>query len=142
MVDRLNYSTYTAIPEARSETHREMESSGTLGLLRDVTLRSNLAAYYAVHELLSGILAQPIGAYKEILTGALPGGLWYSSRIDSTRVDPRDLERGLRTLASHPRLESAVNSELAYATSMLFYTRRFKGQANDLLTQLAEAYPE
>ena len=142
MLSRLDVSRMTQMPEMRSETFREMEGSGTLGLLRDVTLRGNLASYYARHELLSGILAQSFGGYGEVLTGALPGGLWYTSRIDSTRVDAGDLERGLRALMLHPELERAVNSELAYATSLMFYTRQFKAEATGLLVQLADAYPE
>ncbi len=66
MMARLNYSTWTAMERTLSTTFREMESSGTLGLLRDVTLRSNLGVYYAEYELLSDILAEPIGAYREI----------------------------------------------------------------------------
>ena len=142
MLSRLDVSRITQMPEMRSETFREMESSGTLGLLRDVTLRGNLATYYARHELFSGVFAEPPGGYDGILTGALPGGLWYSLRIDSTRVDAGDLERGLRALMSHPDLESALNSELAYATSLLFYTRQSKTRANDLLALLAATYPE
>ncbi len=142
MLSRLDVSRMTQMPEMRSETFREMEGSGTLGLLRDVTLRGNLATYYARHELYSSFLAEPTGGYDEILTGALPGGLWYSLRIDSTRVDAGDLERGLRALISHPDLESALNSELAYATSLVSYTRQFKTRAKDLLILLAATYPE
>ena len=105
-------------------------------------MRSNLGEYYAEYELLSDILAEPIGAYREILTGAFPGGLWYSSRVDSTHVDPDDVERGLRRLVAHPDLESAVNSELAYVTSLIFYMRRFKADAKTLIAQLDEVYPE
>ena len=63
MMARLGLSTYNALPETRSATFREMESSGALGLLRDVQLRNAIAQYYARHELLSGILADPPGPY-------------------------------------------------------------------------------
>ena len=68
MMARLAFSTYNALPETRSATFREMESSGALGLLHDVSLRNALAEYYAHHELLSGILADPPGPYQVILS--------------------------------------------------------------------------
>jgi len=82
-----------------------------------------------------------MGTYQEVLTAALPGDLWYAWRIDSTRVDPDELDRGLRRLGAHSGLEGVLNSELAYATELIFYTRRFKTDAAALLAQLAEAYP-
>lgn len=142
MMYRLRYSTYVAIPESQSETFREMESSGTLGLLSHIGLRGSLAGYYAGHRFMSDILSTSFGGYRELVTGALPGGLWYESQIDSTVIDPIDLEHGLRVLVTHPELESAVNSELAYATSMTFYLRQFRAQAEDLLAQLEAEYPE
>ena len=142
MLSRLSISRTTHMPETRPATFREMESSGTLVLLRDVTLRGNLATYYARHELFADVLAESAGNYDEILTGALPGGLWYSLRIDSTRVDTEDLERGLRALMSHPDLERALNSELAYTTALVYFTRDFETLAKNLLAMLAAAYPE
>ena len=43
---------------------------------------------------------------------------------------------------SHPEFESAVNSELAYATAMTYYTLQYKAEAAGLLAQVNEAYPE
>ena len=142
MMARLNFSTYNGVAETNSATFRKMENSGTLGLLRDVGLRTSLAEYHAFYELLAGILADPMGPYQEVLTAAIPGELWYASTIDSTHVDPGELDRGLRRLASHPDLEGILNSELAYATELIFYTQRFKTDATALLAQLAEAYPD
>ncbi len=142
LMARLGLSTYNALPETRSATFREMESSGALGLLRDVTLRNAIAEYYARHELLAGILADPPGPYQVILVEALPGELWHSMRIDSTSVDQAALERGLRRLVSYPELEGTLNSELAYSTELMINTRRFKADAKQLVLQLDDVYPD
>lgn len=142
MMDRLIRSGFAQLTEVQSEAFREMENTGNLGLVQPAALRENLAAYYARHELMSGILEDPPGRYGRLLEGALPGGLWYSARIDSTAVDRAELERGVRAMVSDPELEEAINSELAYATSLAFYSRSFAEQAADLLLQLSAAYPE
>jgi len=141
-MSRLRFSIYVAIPEVRSEVFREMESSGYLGLLTDPSLRDELGAYYALHAFMSGILQDSYGDYREVVTGALPGGLWYAAEVDSTAVDSEGLERGLQTLMNHPQLESAVNTELAYATTMTGYVRQFHDRATALLARLNSAYPE
>ena len=142
MMARLAYSTYNGVAGPNPATFREMENSGALGLLRDVELRAALTEYHAFSELLSGILAEPMGTYQEVLTAAIPGELFYALRIDSTHVDPRELDRGFRRLASTPGLEGILNSELAYTTELIFYTRDFKRRAEQLLTQLEGAYPQ
>ena len=119
-----------------------MESSGALGLLRDIALRNAIAEYYAFHQLISAILADPPGPYQVILVEALPGDLWYSMRIDSTSVDRAALERGLRKFATYPGLEGTLNSELAYSTEMMFFTRRLMSDAKQLVRQIDEVYPQ
>ena len=53
-----------------------------------------------------------------------------------------ELDRGFRRLALTPGLEGILNSELAYTTELIFYTRQFKTTAIALLAQLADAYPD
>ena len=77
-----------------------------------------------------------------ILVEALPGDLWHSMRIDSTSVDQAALERGLRKLVTYPGLEGTLNSELAYSTEMMFFTRRLMADARQLVLQLDDIYPE
>ena len=43
---------------------------------------------------------------------------------------------------SHPDLERALNSELAYTTALVYFTRDFETLAKNLLVMLASAYPE
>jgi hypothetical protein len=141
LMTRLNFSRYNGVVETHSATFREMEGSGSLRLLDDVTLRSSLTEYYAFHETLSGILAEPVGRYIEVLAESMPGDLWYAAMVDSTSVAASDLERGLRRLLSHPELESMLNAELSYATELIFYTRRFEADAKALLRRIDELYP-
>jgi hypothetical protein len=142
MMGRLFLSSYWAINETRSETFREMESAGRLGLLRDPDLRDELAKYYAFHGLLSGVLDESFGRYREVLMGAMPGELWQAYQSDPSTVDPRELDRGLRALVAHPELETVLNAELGYASSQLVWTAELKRRALLLLAQLAEVYPD
>jgi hypothetical protein len=119
-----------------------MESSGNLGLLADPSLRDELGAYYALHAFLSGILQDSYGPYREVLTGALPGDLWYAVEVDSAELKLDRLQGGWQALLTHPELERAVNTELAYATTMTGYVRRFRAQAKALLTRLDSAYAD
>ena len=142
MMARLGLSMYNGVDEPNPSTFREMENSGALGLLRDVELRTALTEYHAFTELLSDLLAEPMGTYQEVLTAAIPGELFYALRVDSTHVDPGELDRGFRRLALTPGLEGILNSELAYTSELIFYNRQFKTTAMALLAQLADAYPD
>jgi len=141
LMARLDLSTYNAVTQISSATFHEMESSGALRLLDDVSLRNALTEYYAFYENLAGILADPPGPYQNVLSEVLPGELWYAAKIDSTRVDAAALERGLRALAAYPGLEGILNSEMSYASDLIYYTRRFKADATSLLDRLDQAYP-
>lgn len=63
-VQRLRYSVFVALPPVRSATFDELAGSGQLAIIRDFALRSALANYYAEYDLMSEILAQPVGNYK------------------------------------------------------------------------------
>ncbi len=133
LMSALNYSSFIALTENRSTTFEELQSTGSLALIRDAGLRNMLARYYSEYELISAILAEPSGPYREMLRSSLPGDAVYDWRVNEKPMDASELHRGLRSLMSHPDLEAAVNSELYYTAAMVFYLRRFRAQAEELL---------
>ena len=138
---RLNLSSYWGVNETRSAAFSEMEGSGRLILLRETTLRDDLATYYAFHGLISSVMDESFGRYRHVLTSSLPGELWEDYRLDPTSVDVTKLERGLRALLARPEFESAVNAELAYASATMLWHTNLKRRATRLLEELSEAYP-
>ena len=79
-----------------------MEGSGRLILIHDTGLRDELVAYYAFYGLISSVLAESFGRYRQVLSSSLTGELWNASRLDPTSVNVMKLERGLSTLVAHP----------------------------------------
>lgn len=134
----LNYSEYKALPESDSATFEELKSTGRLALIRDARLRDAVAQYYSGFQLMSGILAEPGGAYREIKRSSLPGNAVYDWLADDEPIDPSELRSGLEDLLSHPDLDAAVNSELAYTADMMSYLRQFRMRAEELRDVLDE----
>jgi len=128
----LNYSSFKALPESKSSTFEELKSTGKLALIRDASLRDALARYYSGYELMSGILAEPMGPYRIIMRSSLPGNAYYDWRANEKPIDMSELRRGLEILMSHPDLEAAINSELFYAADLEFYLQMYRKQAEEL----------
>lgn len=128
----LNYSEYKALPESNSATFEELKSTGRLALIRDARLRDALAQYYSGFQLMSGILAEPGGAYRELKRSSLPGGAVYDWRVDGNPIDSIELRNGLEELQSHPDFVAAINSELAYTADMMSYLRQYRIHAQEL----------
>ena len=85
---------------------------------------------------MSGILAEPGGAYREIKRSSLPGGAIYEWQVNGASIDSSDFRIGLEQLLSHPDLDAAVNSELAYTGDMMFYLRQYRIRAQELQRHL------
>jgi hypothetical protein len=132
----LNYSSYKALPESNSATFEELKSTGKLALIRDASLRDVLARYYSGYELMSGILAEPMGPYRIIMRSSLPGKAIYNWKTNNKPIDMNELRSGLEILMSHPDLNAAINSELFYTADMEFYLREYRTQAEELLDLL------
>ena len=132
----LNYSSFKALPESNSATFEELKSTGKLALIRDASLRDALAQYYSGYELMSGILAEPMGPYRIIIRSSLPGNAIYDWKANNKPIDMSELRSGLEILMSHPDLEAAVNSELFYTADMEFYLQEYRTHAEELLELL------
>lgn len=138
----LNYSIYVALPETRSATFREMESTGNLHLLQNPAIRLSIDDYYGFHKLLSGILAEPIGEYRNIFYETIPGIAYLNSRINQEDLPNTELQTGLRNLTSHPGFKAAVNSELHYTAVIIYWLRVIRQRCEELLTTMEAAYPD
>ena len=136
LMKNLNYSEYKALPESNNATFEELKSTGKLALIHDAHLRDALAQYYSGFQLMSGILAEPGGAYRELKRSFFPGGAVYDWRIDGNLIESTELRKGLEELQSHPSFVAAVNSELAYTADMMNYLRQFRIRAQELQSTL------
>ena len=132
----LDYSSWIAFPATRSATFSELESSGRLALLQNLPLRGALSGFYADYELISDILAEPIGDYRRLLFEAIPGELFFKWRLSGEIGELDRIEQALHELQSHPRFEAAANAEIAYSTSMIYWLRLHREMAQDILEML------
>ena len=140
-MQELFFSQFIALPEAQSAVFREMESTGTVRLLRDPGLRTELSNHYALHELLAGILEQPIGPYREIFAAALPGEMQYRWTAESLEPDSAALAQAIGALVAHPEFLDAVNAELGYTGAMVYWLRQSRDRAEAILARLDQVYP-
>ena len=138
----LYYSTYKALPETQSAAYSELKSTGQLRLIRSAALRVLLEDYYDLHELMSGILADPVGPYREIFAGSMSGTAFLDWRVNDIEVPESELIAALRTMLSHPDFKSAVNAELYYTASMTYWLREVLLRGEALLQQLESEYPK
>ena len=132
LMSDLNYSVFKALPASNSAIFEELQNTGNLALLSDPSVRDALAQYYSGYKLMSGILAEPGGAYREILRSSLSGSAAHDWWIDGQSIDVNELRSGLDKMLSHPEIEAAINSELFYTADMKFYLRRYRTQAIEL----------
>jgi len=136
----LVYSTFVGLPHLSGATFQELQSTGRLGLLDDREIRSALGSHYAQYSRISEIMDERFGPYREAVFAALPGQMQFEARLDSTQVDPVALADGLGRLTEVPGIEEAVNAELAYTASMLFFLGEADHRTADLLHRLRQAY--
>ena len=136
LMQDLVYSGYTSLPPNRSATFDELVSTGNLALVQDLTLLDALSQYYKANELISKIFLEPVGDYRRLMYGAMPGELANEWRLAKKIDDLDGLRRGLEALQSDPGLESAANIEIRYAGTLIFYLRQLRQDAEHLLTLL------
>lgn len=135
-LQNLDFTTWIAMPASRSATFSELAGSGRLVLIRNLQLRGALSTYYAEYELISDILDQPIGDYRQLIFEAIPGERYYDWRLSEDIGDLREIEQALLKLQADPRFEAAANAEVAYATSMIYWLREHRGRARHVLELL------
>ena len=137
----LYYSDDKTLPETQSAAYSELGSTGRLRLIRSPALRVQLEDYYDLHELMSGILAEPFGPYKEILAGSMSGTAALEWHVNGVEIPETEIAEALRTLQSHPNFRSAVNAELYYTAQMIRWLRVIRLEGEALLQELESEYP-
>ena len=98
--------------------------------------------YYKGYELISKILINPIGEYREIFVNTVPGSAYLHARINNEDLPKTELQAGLYALTSHSGFKSAVNSELHYAANLIYWLNNKRQKCEELLTIIEEGYPE
>lgn len=133
---QVDYSTYVAIPNMRSETYQELESSGRLALLRDARLRSAIASSINDYRSTQAVFVEPIGNYRRLLFETLPGRSYYDYRVGPGATDAAAIVASIEAFRSDPRFEAAANAEITYGSDVLFYIREFTQRSEHILTLL------
>ena len=133
---QLDYSTYVALPNMRSETYQELESSGRLALLRDTRLRSAIASSINDYKSVQAVFIEPIGDYRRILFETLPGRSYYDYRVGAGAGDTEAIVASIEAFRSDPRFEAAANTEITYGSDALFYIREFRQRSEQILSLL------
>ena len=135
-LEGLYASRFISLPSVRSATFDELAGSGRLTLIRDLRLRSALANYYAEYSLMSRLLEQPVGHYKQIVYEVFSGKLlneWISS---GGITDKRDIIQGYNNLKNHSGFKAAVNAEMAYTGDLLHWSSIFIDSVQSLQAQI------
>lgn len=135
-MDQLDISAYVAIPDMRSETYQELESSGRLSLIRDTNLRTAIANNLNDYRSVQPVLAEPIGDYRRILFETLPGQSYQEYRTGTGITDAAKTVAALETFRDDPRFAAAANAEIAYGSDTLFWIREFKQRTENILILL------
>lgn len=133
---QLDYSTYVQIPNLRSETYQELESSGRLALLRDARLRSAIASNLNDYHSVRAVFVEPIGDYRRLLFETLPGRSYYDYRVGAGASDAAAIVASIEAFRSDPRFEAAANAEVTYGSDALFYIREFRQRSEEILSLL------
>ena len=136
LMQGLDHSSWKALPAIQSATFTELASSGRLALIKDVPLRAALSNYYLGYQMMADILAEPIGEYRRLFHEAVPGDFYFDWRLAGDVGDLERLRNALDELRSDSRFEAAANAEIAYATQMIFFLRRYREQAEGLVLLL------
>jgi hypothetical protein len=133
---QLDNSAYVAIPDLRSETYEELESSGRLALLRDAQLRGAIASNLNDYRSVRPVLSQPIGGYRRLLFETLPGRSYYDFRFGTGDADSAAITASVEAFRSDPRFEAAANAEISYGSDVLYWVRVFIRRSEGVLALL------
>ena len=133
---QLDNSAYIALPDLRSESYDELESSGRLALLRDARLRSSIASNLNDYRSLRPVLDQPIGGYRRLLFETIPGRSYYDFRFGTGDADSAAIAASVEAFRTDPLFEAAANAEITYGTDVLYWVRVFIKRTEDVLELL------
>jgi len=136
LMEAVQYSSYIALPDSVSTTFDELQSTGRLALIQDLSQRDALSKYYSGFNHISAILSEPSGDYRRLLWGTVPGAISRDWRLSDSvsRVD--ELRQSLKLLQENLELPAALNNEITYATTMQYYLAIYRTQAENLLQLL------
>lgn len=135
-ISNLDYSTWFALPAVRTATFSELESSGRISLIQDVSLRGELSIFFANYALMQGILDEPIGEYRRLVHSSIPGDISYKWQLEREMTDLDAVLEALEELQSDPVFPRAANAEIAYAGAMNFWLRHHREIAEDILNRI------
>ncbi len=138
-VQQLDNSSWIGIPDLRSESYEELESSGRLALLRDAALRSAIASNLNDYRSTQPVFDRPIGHYRRQLYETLPGRSFYDWRVGNGAADATAIIDAVEALRSDPRFAAAANAEIAYGSDVLYWVREFIQRSEQILARLEAA---
>jgi len=130
---QLDYSTYVGVPNLRSETYQELESSGRLTLLRNSELRSAIAGIINDYRSTQTVFTDQIGDYRRLLFQSVPGETYYDYRVNDKVSDSESIISAIEAFRNDPAYVAAANAEITYGSDALFYMRQFKERAEEIL---------
>ncbi len=136
LMEAVQYSSFIALPDSVSTTFDELQSTGRLALIQDLSQRDALSKYYSGFNHISAILSEPSGDYRRLLWGTVPGAVSRDWRLSDSvsRVD--ELRQSLKLLQENPELPAALNNDITYATTMQYYLALYRDRAEILLDLL------
>ena len=133
---QLDNSPYVQIPDMRSETYQELESSGRLALIRDVHLRSAIASNLSDYRSTRTVFMEPIGGYRRLLYETLPGRSYFDYRVEDNTTGTATIVAAVEAFRSDPRFDAAANAEVSYGSDVLAYIREFIKRSEEILSLL------
>jgi hypothetical protein len=134
----LDHSAYIALPAVREATFSELTSSGRISLLQDFELRGELSSFYSEYRLMQEILDEPVGEYKSLLYGIIPGNFHYRWEFTSDS-DLGAIREALARLQADVRFEAAANAEITYASDLVSWLRIHQARAEKILTMITQS---
>ncbi len=119
-------------------TWDDLQSTGSIRLIRDPTVRTQLQLHYAGIERRRSILATEYTHYPRALSEVLPGEAQRFSGL-GTDPDPAAVLESLRSLRSAPDLDRHINSRLGYLTLQRGFTLQTRASLEELLEVIRTA---
>ena len=130
------YSSFIALPDIVSTTFEELQSTGRLALIQDLAQRDALSKYYSGFKHISAILSKPDSNYRRLVSETVPGAITREWRLSKSISRPDEFRQSLKLLQANPDVQAALNSEIAYASSMQYYLALYRNRAENLLDLL------
>lgn len=137
-------SRFSSPPVSTDNTFQEMKSTGSLGLLKDESLKKSIFNYYRYIQNRTLALQTQFSDWPKIISQMIPGEgqIFDVSALVNTRpVFPKTEETALiqKLLNNREVLAPHINAELQYASKQHVSFFELQVYANDLLLKLNKA---